>query len=359
MAGRKGPDLSSPAENPDFEAHVGNINAMTSSATPDQSISGHGWYRKAAQDVAHTAIGIHPGQMTPHPTEGKAGLSHDKPGTSNMGSQFVRNTLSDTKASEMGHAKGLGQGHAESYAATGRYQGQQVSHSNDQGRPFGMISHSPDIDRIGTGVAAMSPAGPTGMTWDNNPRAVADSTHLSDSQFHAIAHANTLKAGTPERKAASETAREPFKGTAMNHGTTQTVERGMRAMRGDFDGVENPLGVQKTGHFRNDILSEFSPGHPDNHTGMTGTIDKHQQDVIAGKTKPWGNDANGQTDRSVSTRAVGEDGLPKLSNDKGYAYHREVLHEAARRDGDRPKVTQAKSWVVQKDVKDRSRGRHG
>lgn len=352
---RKGPDLTSPAENPGFEQHVSNINDMVGSASPDQRIAGKGWYRKAAQDVAHIATGIHPGQMTPHPTEGAAGLSHDKPGTSPMGAQFVRNTLSDTKASELGHARSLGQSHAESYAGTGRYPGQQVSHSNDQGRPFGVISHSPHVTNTATSVAAMSPAGPTGMTWDNNPRAVADSEHLSESQFGAIAHANTLPVGTPARKAASETAREPFKGTALNHQTTSNVEKGMRATRGDFAGVEHPLGIQKTGHFRNDIANEFAPGNPQNHGGMTGTIDKHQEDVIAGNTKPWGNkDAGGNQMRQASTRAAGEDGLPKLSSDKGYAYQRSVLHEAASRDGNRPKDEQAISWVVQKDVKTRT-----
>lgn len=355
MAGKKGPNLANPAENPDHAAHVSNVSNMIGSAMPEQRIGGIGWYRNAAQDAVHIATGIHPGQMVPHATQGDVGMSSDKPGTSNMGAQFTRNTLADASARQMGHARGLGQEQAESYARSGRYQGQQSSAVNDAGRPFGATSHAPAVRRAATGIAAMSPAGPTGMTWDNNPRAVADSKHLNDQQFNNIAHANTLKPGTPERAEASAIAREPFKGTALNHQTTSNVEKGMRAMRGDYDNVQHPLGNQKTQHFANDIYNEVSPGHAENHTGMTGTVDKHQEDVIAGVTKPWGTGRAGnagQVDRTASVRLAGEHGLPKLSSDSGYGYQRDVVHAASAEHGLRPKEGQAISWVAQKASKD-------
>src|ERR1039457_5549538 len=100
MAKKKGPDLNSPATNPNFGAHVSNVQNMVGSASPEQRIVGIGWYKNAAQGVAHTAIGISPGTLTPHPTHGDVGITHDKPGTSPGGSAFVRNTLSDAKADE-------------------------------------------------------------------------------------------------------------------------------------------------------------------------------------------------------------------------------------------------------------------
>ena len=292
----KGPELTSAATNPDHAQHVANVSNMIGSATPEQRIGGIGWYRSAAQDTMHIASGIEPGTLTPHPTQGDAGLYRDKPGSTNLGSQFTRHELQDNHARQMGHARGLGQEQAESYARSGRYQGQQTSAANDAGRLFGVTSMAPHVRDVATSIAAMSPAGPTGMTWDNNPRAVGNATHLNGQQFDAIAHANTIKPGTPERAAASQTAREPFKGTALNHQTTGNVEKGLRALHGEYQGVEHPLGQQKTQHFANDIYNEVSPGYHENHTGMTGTVDKHQEDVIAGVTKPWGT-AKGQRRR--------------------------------------------------------------
>lgn len=351
----KGPDLTNPATNPDHPAHVANVSNMIGSATPEQRIGGIGWYRSAAQDTMHVASGIEPGTLTSHPSQGDVGMYRDKPGTTNLGSQFVRHQLQDASAAQMGHARSLGQDQAESYARSGRYSGQQVSHANDQGRPFGVTSMSPRVRDVATSTAAMSPAGPTGMTWDNNPRAVGNATHLNDQQFQAIAHANTIKPGTPERAAASAVAREPFKGNALNHQTTGNVEKGVRALRGEYRGVEHPLGQQKTQHFANDIYNEVSPDYHENHTGMTGTVDKHQEDVIAGVTKPWSSGrsgSGGQVDRQASVRAAGEHGLPKLSSDKGYAYQRDVVHTASAEHGLRPKEGQAISWVAQKASKD-------
>lgn len=349
----KGPNLASAAENPDHAQHVANVSNMIGSATPEQRIGGIGWYRNAGQDMMHIASGIHPGQEVAHPTQGDVGVTRDKPGTSNLGSQFTRNELADNHARQMGHARSLGQGQAESYARSGRYTGQQTDAKNDNGMPFGTSSMAPHVRNVATSIAAMSPAGPTGMTWDNNPRAVGDATHLNGQQFEAIAHANTVKAGTPERAAASATAREPFKGTALNHQTTANVEKGVRALRGDYEGTANPLGNQKTQHFANDIYNEVSPGYHQNHTGMTGTVDKHQEDVIAGVTKPWGSTkSNGDMDRSAGVRMAGEHGLPKLSSDSGYAYQRGVVQDASAEHGLRPKEGQAISWVAQKDSKD-------
>ena len=349
----KGPDLTSAATNPDHAQHVANVSNMIGSATPEQRIGGIGWYRSAAQDTMHIASGIEPGTLTPHPTQGDAGLYRDKPGTTNLGSQFARHELQDSHARQMGHARGLGQEQAESYARSGRYQGQQTSAANDAGRPFGVTSMAPHVRDVATSIAAMSPAGPTGMTWDNNPRAVGNARHLNGQQFDAIAHANTIKPGTPERAAASQTAREPFKGTALNHQTTGNVEKGLRALHGEYQGVEHPLGQQKTQHFANDIYNEVSPGYHENFRGMTGTVDKHQEDVIAGVTKPWGvAKGNGDVDRGAGVRLAGEHGLPKLSSDKGYAYQRDVGHEASAQHGMRPKEGQAVSWVAQKASKD-------
>lgn len=353
----KGPDLTSAAENPDYAQHVKNVSTMIGSATPQQRTGGIGWYRSAGQDMMHIASGVNPGTLTPHPTQGASGLYRDKPGSTDAGSHTVRTALQDTHAEQMGHAQSLGQDQAESYARSGRYQGQRSSAANDAGRPFGVTSMSPHVRNIGTSIAAMSPAGPTGMTWDNNPRAVGNAKHLSEGQFQNVVHANTLKPGTPERKAASEVARQPFAGNALNHQTTSNVEKGVRALRGDYNGVHNPLGEQKTQHFANDIYNEVSPGHHQNFTGQTGTVDKHQEDVIAGVTKPWSNgrSSDGQVDRQASVRAAGEHGLPKLSSDKGYAYQRDVVHAASAEHGLRPKEGQAISWVAQKASKDAAR----
>lgn len=356
----KGPDLTKPAENPDYESHVSNVQNMVRSANGNQRISGVGWYRKAAQDVSHIATGIHPGKMDAHPNKDYAerGVTLDRAGTSNMGSQFVRNELAENRGQELDHAASIGQSHAESFARSGTYQGQRTSHRNDAGMPFGsgVSDLNPRVRDISTSTAAMSPAGPTGMTWDNNPRAVADATHLNDHQFQNIVKANSEPAGTPARKELSEISRQPFKGTALNHQTTANVEKGVRALRGEYRGNEHPLGMQKTQHFANDIHGEFSPDHPQNFSGMTGTVDKHQEDVIAGHTKPWsGSRQDGQVDRGASVRLAGEHGLPKLSSDKGYAYQRDVVQEAARREDLRPKEAQAISWVAQKASKDAAR----
>lgn len=357
----KGPDLSDPKQNPDYENHVSNVSNMIGSANGNQRINGIGWYRRAAQDVSHIAIGMHPGTMQAHsnPEWAERGISQDKPGSSTMGSQFIRNQLSEARGNEMDHALSLGQSHAESLARSGRYEGQRSSAINDAGRPFGMVSHNPATRDIATSVAAMSPAGPTGMTWDNNPRAVADAKNLNEDQFRSIAKANTFKPGTPERKAASEEARVPFKGTALNHQTTPNVEKGVRALNGDYRGQDHPLGMQKTQHFANDIYNEFAPEDPENRSGMTGTVDKHQEDVLAGVTKPWGTtEANGDMNRTASVRTAGENGLPKLSSDKGYAYQRGVVQEASKQRDLRPKEGQAISWVTQKASKDAAkRGR--
>lgn len=355
MARGKGPNLASAAENPDHPQHVANVSNMIGSATPEQRIGGIGWYRSAAQDTMHIASGVDPGTLTPHPSQGDAGLYRDKPGSTDPGSHLVRTAHQDNHARQMEHARGLGQEQAESYARSGTYQGQQVSHANDAGRPFGATSMAPHVRNVATSIAAMSPAGPTGMTWDNNPRAVGNARHLNDQQFGAIVHANTLKPGTPERKAASEVARQPFAGNALNHQTTNNVEKGVRALRGEYEGVHNPLGEQKTQHFANDIYNEISPGHSQNFTGQTGTVDKHQEDVIAGVTKPWSSGrsgSNGQVDRQASVRLAGEHGLPKLSSDAGYAYQRDVVHAASAEHGLRPKEGQAISWVAQKASKD-------
>lgn len=366
----KPPDLSNPAQNPERGQQVQRTKDMIDAANPGQRIAGAGWYRKGAQDAAHLALGISPGKMDGDNSGSNAGITHDIPGTSaaGRGAEFIRNTHADAKADEMTHARSLGQSHAESLASTGMYEGQRVSHATDVGMPFGSFTHTktgednPVFRNASTAIAGMSPAGPTGMTWPDNPRSVGDLHNLSKDQFAAVAHTNTLPVKTPERLAASEIARAPFSGTALVHQTTQNVEKGGKAIHGDYEGVKNPLGVQKTGHFDRDIWGETHPDTAETTTGMTGTVDKHMQDVMAGTTKPWsGKNAAGDRSRTTTTRKSGEDSLPMISSDKGYEYHRGVMQEAATSRGMRSKVGQATAWIVQKHFKDtakktRSRG---
>ena len=61
MARSKGPDLSSRAENPNFDTHVSRVQRALGDATPAQRINGGRWYRGAYQDAKDVAMGVAPG----------------------------------------------------------------------------------------------------------------------------------------------------------------------------------------------------------------------------------------------------------------------------------------------------------
>jgi hypothetical protein len=61
MVHSKGPDLSTTAENPNFETHVNCVQQARSRATPEQEIAGGRWYRAAYHDARTLALGVGPG----------------------------------------------------------------------------------------------------------------------------------------------------------------------------------------------------------------------------------------------------------------------------------------------------------
>jgi hypothetical protein len=364
MARSKGPDLSSTAENPNFETHVGRVERALGDASATQRINGGRWYRGAYQDAKDVAMGVAPGVHIEHPNAEAAahGITYPKPGSTGQGGgreELLRHRA-DNEWRQQQHASSVGQG--QDLAERGEYGHQQVSHVNHQGMPHGSFGGSERVRRASYLIAAESPAGPTGMDWQHNSRAAYETTQLAPEHVAKIRAANALPKATPERKAASAEAREPFKGKAINHATTQNVEKGLDIWEGKYTHPTEAFTPMKTRHFGNDIWSEHSLGHRLNYSGETGTADKHMVDVMGGERTGWGHNdkATGYTVRN-GANASAESMLPKETTPAGYAYHRDVIQEASRRAGySRPKVAQATSWVVEKDGKEATgAGRNG
>lgn len=358
----KGPDITNTAENPDFETHVGRVQGAMEQATPRQQIAGGRWYRGAFRDAVHIAHGVQPGVKMPHPDADAAahGIEYRRNKDRTVHPTLdLQNRAADREWSEQQHANSVGEG--RQFAETGRYGHQQVSHLNDQGRPFGPSSTTERVKRAAYTIAALSPAGVTGMDWQNNSQAAFDARSLTPEHEANIKAANSLKAGSPDRKAAAELAREPFKGKAINHASTSNVQKALKIQNGSgpYDPSED-FDPMKTKHFGNDIWSESAPAHKSNFEGETGTADKHMLDVEGGVRTGWGTN---QKDTGYTERKGNTDGLanmPKETTPKGYAYHRDVIQEAARRTNQRPKVGQAISWVQEKDSKEaEGYGRNG
>jgi hypothetical protein len=350
----KGPDITSTSENPDYETHVGRVQGSLAASTPRQRIAGGRWYRGAFQDAMHIAHGVEPGVKMEHPDPEAAahGIEYRRnKDRSVTGTLDLHNRTADNTWHQQQHANSHLQG--QQFAETGRYPKQQVSHANDQGRPWGQSSMSERVKRSAYTIAALSPAGPTGMDWANNSQAAYDLTKLKPEHHDAIKAANALPAGSPDRKEASATAREPFKGKALNHATTANAEKALDIHHGSgpYDPSEH-FTPMKTKHFGNDIYSEHNPAHELNNSGETGTADKHMIDVMSGTRTGWGktDKETGYTVRGDNT--AGLTNVPKETTPKGYAYHRDVIQEASRREGMRPKVGQASSWVQEKESKE-------
>jgi hypothetical protein len=288
------------------------------------------------------------------------GITHPKPGSTGQGGgrEELLRQRADNEWRQQQHANSVGQG--GEFAERGTYGRQQVSHTSSNGMPHGSFGASERVQRAAYLIAAESPAGPTGMDWAHNSQAAYDTTQFTHEQRQKIRAANALPKGTPARKAASEEAREPFKGKAINHATTQNVEKGLDIWEGKHEDPADAFTPMKTKHFGNDIWSEHNLAHRLNYSGETGTADKHMVDVMSGERTGWGtNDkATGYTVRN-SGQVVNN--LPKETTPKGYAYSRDVIQEASRRAGySRPKVAQATSWVVEKDSKESAgAGRNG
>ena len=139
MAPSKGPDLSSTAENPGFETHVGHVLQARSRASEAQEISGSRWYRAAYGDARSIALGAEPGVHIPHPDPEAAahGYTHRMETGSQTGraASVLSNLAADADWQQQRHASSLSHKQGMRYAETGRYTGQRVSHMNDQGRP--------------------------------------------------------------------------------------------------------------------------------------------------------------------------------------------------------------------------------
>ena len=361
MARSKGPDLSSTAENPNFETHVDRVQQARSRATPEQEIAGGRWYRAAYHDARTIALGVEPGVHVPHPdpVASAHGYTHrlETGPRTNRAASVLHNLAADADWEQQRHASSLSHEQGMSYAETSRYPGQRVSHANDQGRPYGQFGGSERIRRAAYTIAAMSPAGPTGMDWEHNSQAAYEATHLTPEEQENVRAANRLKVGTPERKEASARAREPFQGRAINHQTTDNVEKALRVHRGEDPAAV--LGPDKVMHFGNAIWSEHNPADPLNRAPESIAYDKHMKDVLSGARTGWGkNDREtGYTVRGE--REGGDPMLPKESG-AGYRYGRDVIHESAGRQGERGKVHQAVVWGVEKAEKESTgAGRNG
>lgn len=357
-----GPNLSSTAENPYYEQHVGRVERALSDATTTQRISGGRWYRGAYQDAKDVAMGLAPGVHTEHPDADAAahGIVYPKPGSTGQGGgrEALLRMRADNEWRQQQHANSAGQG--QPFAETGTYGRQQVSHVSHQGLAHGLYGAGERVQRAAYLIAAESPAGPTGMDWQHNSQAAYETTQLAPEHRANIRAANALPPGTPERKEASALAREPFKGKAINHATTQNVERGLDIWEGRHADPADAFTPMKTKHFGNDIWSEHNLGHRLNYSGETGTADKHMVDVMSGERTGWGRHDR-ETGYSVRTNTgPNAGGLPKETTPAGYAYARDVIQDASRRAGMRPKVGQATSWVVEKEGKEATgRGRNG
>ena len=294
----------------DFERHVQNVVESASAATPSERRAGAQWYSRAHREAVHVAMGEQRGT----------------PGYN----QRVR----------------------------------------------GQVGADPEAVRRAAGsIAALSPASPAGMRWETtdksgrrrlpNVEAAHQIKDLTPEQYHDIKSANeavhavtrangSLRAAanrglpTGQHDAMVEAAKQHAAETsarARSHLSGSLVHAGNQAIQSAYEihhGIRAPEAVlpmhAKTGHFYGDIASpmDSKPGQPG-----TGTVDQHMSNVISGQRQKWGESRGGNNPEE----------MPSLGSPAGYAYHRDVLHEAASQLGMRVNQAQATSWIHEKNDK--------
>jgi len=298
-----------------FDFHVKNVVNSVQSATPEETKAGLGWYPEAHAQTLGVAA------KNPGPIE-----DYENPGTRD---KF-----------------GVG--------------GNQVG------------SVHPAMARAAGEVAALSPARPAGMRWEQNVPAAAQLQSVTPEQRGSINEARTaakaqsaaqgkLKAaknsglgveeaqGNLDRaaeafKVRSASARAPFKGTPLGHAGVHAIGKALDIQSGDVHPF-TALGEVKERHFAHDLARPYDAHEAFN--GASGTIDEHMRNVMEGPEQRhgWKEDSAGSI---AAPRTAPDPG--QLS---GYIYGRSVLHEAARQLRMRPNAAQPVSWVHEKASKPR------
>lgn len=413
--------------NPSFEDHVSNLVNKYNGASDETKIGGHRWYRQAANDVlngmtvGHTAGTIaEAARRGQHVTDLAGGWGH-VPGTlerdtshgeqgARMGATTYTNNPKSAKVQTGGPFRGLRElsNHLENeHIQNEKQRGGMAAaldaaeHGLPQSRPSDAPAGSYLASLQGgpkpgsalhngiTAVAALSPAGATGMTWNDNVRATAELSHLPEGAIDQMRRVDAMPtdppehkpydkkknpagrpAGTPpipgSREEASDEVRGAYmRGKGLTHAGLSNAIKAYDSLKGKLTPNKqgNLLGNTKTQHFANDI----SLGLDQNDAAMRanpmhGTIDKHQADAIAGKRMKWsaGEAGNHPDARASLDSQLAEHNVPSLSSDKGYAYSRDVVHEAARRLSEQhgrdilPMHLQATTWGQQKMESDAS-----
>lgn len=389
------------AEHPDFDRHVQNVVDKYNSASDDTKIGGHAWYRRAADDSVNSLrVGRHASDILHGTNSGQiipgtlADRGKGTPGEVTEGARrrgattFDPNHAHGNPSASLTGLRAVGQQAEDDYIMEGKRTGgmsealDRAEHGLPQSRPSGAPEGSylsklrgSGIDNTPTGrrianVAAMSPAGVTGMTWNTNVRASTEAAHLPDSAQEEYRAVNSTKPATPERKAGSEDIRSRYQaGKNLAHAGTPNVEKAMQAEKGQLPG--NVVGDTKTEHFRNDITLGLDQNDAERRANpMHGTIDKHQSDVIAGSRSKWtstastpGAESNRGRGRANLDAALQAQNIPGLGDAKSYNYSRDVLHEASRRLSEQhgrdimPMHAQAGSWGQQKMENDAAGGK--
>lgn len=298
-----------------FETHVQNIMQSVRTASPSQTKRGEKWYPEAHNDVRDLAVA----ELPQHPMED---LDAPLPGGNLVGAHHVP---------------------------------------------------PPGMQRAAGEVAALSPARPSGMRFENNIPAAHQLHSMTDEQRGSIdtavsAYKTMNKTGgalkkaknsgvgideahaahevsRADFKAKSATARAPFKGTPMGHAGVLAIKKASDINTGKVDPLK-ALGVMKERHFAHDLLRPYDAEVVFH--GASGTIDEHMRNVMEGKTERFG-----WNPKPGDVRTAPNPGKPA-----GYAYGRAALHEASRRLGMRPNAAQPISWINEKETKPR-KGRAG
>lgn len=289
-----------------FETHVQNVMASVSAATPSQTERGKRWYPEAHKQVRDLAA------KSPGPVE-----DYEEPP---RGGNKVGTVL-------------------------------------------------PAMARAAGEVAALSPARPAGMRWENNVPAAHQLRNMTDEQVRLIdtaASANRARTkaegiqrkakhtgvGVPEAEAGyqqarkdfvekSAVARAPYKGTPLQHAGVLAIKKAHDIHVGATDPLTS-LGVTKERHFAHDLLRPYDAEKVFH--GASGTVDEHMRNVMEGPGNRHGWNSDAEHVRRTA---------PDPGSAAGYAYGRAVIHEAARRMGLRPNAAQPISWIQEKESKPR------
>lgn len=421
--------------NPSFEDHVSNLVNKYNSTSDETKIAGHRWYRQAANDVVggmhvgHTAEDYGKALRTgQHVTDVAGGWGH-VPGTltrdtshGEQGARMGSTTYTDNPASSKRQSglpfkrlREISNAAENEHILKGKEEGGMGEALNraERGLPQSRPSDAPAgsylasqqggpkpgsaLHRSITAAAALSPAGATGMTWNDNVRATAELSHLSDgpgtpnhpSAIENMRQVNAMPSdpadyrpydkkknptgrpqGTPAapgtREAASDQVRGTYmRGKGLTHAGLGNTIKGHEALTGKLQPNKqgNLLGNTKTQHFANDIMLGTDEGDKSMRSNpMHGTIDKHQADAIGGERNKWsaGTDATRVDQRADLNKQLATKNIPSLSSNSGYAYSRDVVHEAASRLSQQhgreilPHHLQATTWGQQKMESDAS-----